>query len=215
MNTQPILAFDCACVGGSVALRVGTTTTTHRLSQTKEAAELIPGIDALLNANGVAYSMLGSIITTVGPGSFTGVRIGLATLHGLALAHPIPVKTITTLGAMAWAVAQKSDAPHEFYTALRAGKGEVYAQRFTITDANPLAIADITLMPENFTAWNAPCYGNHLAPEDAHYLHGPDAATLCAIAEHLPTTTLAHALPIYIRPPDAIAAAPLAWLRVN
>jgi tRNA threonylcarbamoyladenosine biosynthesis protein TsaB len=222
MNTKSILAFDCACVGGTVALRVGDVTTALHLTQGKEAAELISTIDGLLNSHGVAYASLAAIVSTVGPGSFTGVRIGLAALHGLALAHPVPIKTITTLEAMAWAVARLPDAPSAFHIALRAGKGEVYAQKFSLNItpappqgewALPSALNAIELHPETFTAWDAPCYGNHLAPTDAHHLPGPDAAVLCAIADHLPTTTLAEALPVYIRPPDAIAAQPLPWLR--
>jgi tRNA threonylcarbamoyladenosine biosynthesis protein TsaB len=215
MNTKPILAFDCACVGGSVALHVGGVSHTHLLGQTKEAAELIPAIDALMKAHGVAYSALAAIITTVGPGSFTGVRIGLAALHGLALAHPTTIKTLTTLEAMAWAVTQNANAPRDFYIALRAGKGEVYAQKFQLSGNTPSASSDITLVPETFTAWDAPCYGNHLNAEDACFIHGPEAAVLCAIAQHLPTTTLAEAMPLYIRPPDAIAAAPYAWLQAK
>ncbi len=215
MNTKPILAFDCACVGGSVTLHVSGISHTHRLSQTKEAAELIPAIDALMKAHGVAYSALAALVTTVGPGSFTGVRIGLAALHGLALAHPTAIKTVTTLEAMAWAVSLQTHAPADFFIALRAGKGEVYAQRFQRSDNTPITSGDITLVPETFTAWDAPCFGNHLPTEDAFFLHGPDAAVLCAIAEHLPTTTLANAMPLYIRPPDAIAAAPYAWLQAK
>ena len=215
MSNQPILAFDCACVGGSVALRAGGNTVSQRLSQTKEAAELVAAIDGLLKANDVAYPSLAAIITTVGPGSFTGVRIGLAALHGLALANNTPIKTLTTLEAMAWAVSLMPNAPADFHIALRAGKGELYAQRFAVSNAKPTASGDITLVPETFTAWGSPCYGNHLSAEDLCFIHGPDATILCTIADTLPATTLANALPIYIRPPDAIAAAPLPWLQAN
>jgi tRNA threonylcarbamoyladenosine biosynthesis protein TsaB len=212
MSNQPILAFDCACVGGSVALMSGGHTRIHTLSQTKEAAELVPAIDALMKAANLEYQALGGIITTIGPGSFTGVRIGLATLHGLALAHSTPIKTVSTLEAMAWAVAQAAHAPSAITVALRAGKGELYTQRFSLTHGTPAKAEEITLKPENFAAWDAPCYGNHLPMQDANHLHGPNAEILCAIAEQLPVTTLASALPLYVRPPDAVAPAPYAWL---
>lgn len=202
-------------MGGSVALMSDGNTRTHALDQTKEAAQLVPAIDALMKAANLDYQALAGIITTIGPGSFTGVRIGLATLHGLALAHPTPITTLTTLAAMAWAVAQTTHAPNEFHIALRAGKGEIYTQRFCLINSMPTADDAITLKPEQFAAWDAPCFGNHLAIEDTHYLHGPDAAILCAIATLLPETALSQALPLYIRPPDAIAAAPYAWLATN
>lgn len=212
MHDQPILAFDCACVGGSVALRVGGHTHAARIEQSTEAAQLIPTMDALMRSHGVAYADLGAMISTVGPGSFTGVRIGLAALHGLALAHPTPIKTLSTLEAMAWAIARRADAPTRFYTALRAGKGELYTQCFEVLGGAPVAAGEITLMPETTLVWDAPCFGNHLAPEDVAYLR-PDAAILCEIAAYLPIRPLAEALPLYIRPPDAIAPAPHAWLR--
>jgi tRNA threonylcarbamoyl adenosine modification protein YeaZ len=215
MSNQPILAFDCACVGGSVALMGGGHTRHHDLDQTKEAAQLVPAIDKLMKTAGIHYGKLGAIITTIGPGSFTGVRIGLATLHGLGLAHPTPIKTLSTLQAMAWAVALSADAPGAFYIALRAGKDELYAQRFHLANGTPAEVDEITLTPENFAAWGAPCFGNHLPTDSANYLHGPNAAMLCAIAEQLPLTKLANALPLYIRRPDAIAPAPYAWLTAN
>ena len=215
MSTQPILAYDCACVGGSVALMVRGNTTHRTIGQTAQAAELIPAIDALLREAGIDYRNLSAIVTTVGPGSFTGVRIGLAALHGLALANGTPIKTLTTLEALAWAVAAGVNAPALFFVALRAGKGEIYAQAFTTQHDIPSAAGDIALYPEDHHAWEAPCFGNHLAVDAPFYLPGPDATILCAIAAHIPTTTLDQALPIYIRPPDAIAPAPHAWLSAN
>ncbi len=217
MTTQPILAFDCATSGASIALMHRGDIATRTIGQTAQAAELVPAIDGLLRAAGLAYAELGGIVTTVGPGSFTGVRIGLATVHGLVLAHATPLKTLSTLEAMAWAIAMRAEAPGEFIISLRAGKGEIYAQRFQLDRAQektlrPIAIGEIALHPETRAEWDAPCFGNQLAPDDANYIAGPDAATLCTIAHHLPTTSLADALPLYIRPPDALPPAPLSWL---
>ncbi|MFZ4540377.1 MAG: tRNA (adenosine(37)-N6)-threonylcarbamoyltransferase complex dimerization subunit type 1 TsaB [Rickettsiales bacterium] len=241
MSTQSILAFDCACIGGSVTLRANGNSTSRLVGQTKEAAELIPAINGLLKGAGVAYASLGAIITTVGPGSFTGVRIGLAALHGLVLAHQTPIKAVTTLEAMAWAVALMDSPPAQFYIAIRAGKGELYTQKFTLhplpvipaeagihlsteqadssfrwnDELKVVADCDIALLPETHIAWDAPCFGNHLPATDAHHLHGPDATALVRVADRLPTATLAEALPVYIRPPDAVVGAPMPWLVQN
>ena len=215
MSTQPILAFDCATVGASIALRVQGNTHPRQMGQTAQAAELLPAIASLMEETGVNFAQLASIVTTIGPGSFTGVRIGLAALHGLVLVHATPVKTLTTLDAMAWAVARMPTAPHAFWVALRAGKAEVYAQKFSALAGVPAALDEIALMPENFTAWDAPCYANHLTADDPCFIRGPDAAILCAIAEYLPIAPLAEALPLYIRAPDAVIGAPHAWLKAN
>ena len=215
MSQQPILAYDCACVGASIALSTLAGITTRTIGQTAQAAELIPAIDGLMKEASIAYGALSAIVTTVGPGSFTGVRIGLAALHGFVLVNNTPLKTLTTLEAMAWAVSLKPNAPQEFYTALRAGKGEIYAQKFNLLNSAPKAMNDITLHPETKTEWDAPLFSNHIDSADAHYISGPDASVLCQIADKLPTTSLSDALPIYIRPPDALPPAPLAWLQAN
>ena len=204
MSTKPILAFDSATTGASIALMANGTITTRAIGQTEQAAQLVPAIDGLLNEAGVTYRDLGCIVSTIGPGSFTGVRIGLAALHGFVLVNATPIKTITTLEAMAWQV----NVSHEVYITLRAGKGELYAQRFNQTEA----LCEIILVPETKTDWDAPCFGNHLSETDANYIAGPDASVLCRIADALPTTSLAEAMPLYIRPPDAIVGAPHAWL---
>ena len=64
-------------------------------------AELIfPRIEALLTRNGVAYDQLTRIAVTTGPGSFTGLRIGLSAARGLGLARHIPVIGIPSLLAI-------------------------------------------------------------------------------------------------------------------
>ena len=207
MSTKPILAFDTATTGASIALMVNGTIATRAIGQTEQAAQLIPSIDSLLKDANISYRDLGCIVTTIGPGSFTGVRIGLAALHGFVLVNKTPLKLITTLEAMAWQVKSTDD----FYIALRAGKGEVYAQRFNRTNTS----SDITLYPEGKTDWHAPCFGNHLPADNDHFIAGPDATILCTIAEHLPTMALTDAMPLYIRPPDAVIGAPPAWLTAH
>jgi tRNA threonylcarbamoyladenosine biosynthesis protein TsaB len=215
MNTKPILAYDCACVGASIALLTQSTMHIRSIEQTNQATLLVPTIDALLSDHGLDYSELDCIVSTVGPGSFTGVRIGLAALHGFVLVSNAPIKLLTTLEAVAWQVATKGYAPKKYYVALRAGKGEVYAQKFICNAHIPVAIDDTFLAPETKTDWDLPCFGNAVYAKSGNFISGPDATVMCDIAAQLPAATLADAAPLYIRAPDAIAAAPHPWLRTN
>lgn len=71
--------------------------------RSKQAEELIPLIDRVLLASGASMKDIQEIGCIVGPGSFTGIRIGLACAKGLQIAGDIPVIGINALEVMAWA----------------------------------------------------------------------------------------------------------------
>ena len=88
-------------------------------------AELIfTRIGELLAGNGVGYPDLTRVVTTTGPGSFTGLRIGLSAARGLALARSIPVIGVPSLLALSLAV------PGPSTVLLDARRGEAYFQSF-------------------------------------------------------------------------------------
>lgn len=211
MKKKPILAFDCALVGASVTVLADGRVYQRNLPQSRQAAELVPAIEQCMHEANATYAELGAIISTNGPGSFTGLRIGLAALHGLALVAQVPVKILSTLEALAWQVSART-ANEAFITAIQAGKGEVAAQAFRMVGDSPVADGSVYLVPQTYDAWPLPCYGNHLLPEDTQYIAGVDTAHLCAIEAALPVVAVTEAVPFYIRPPDAAIPKPFAWL---
>ena len=98
-----ILAFDTALSGVSVGFVSRETKLISRQVDTArgQATLLIPVIDEVLTEAGCDYKDLDLIVSTVGPGSFTGLRIGLCTARVLALSLEKPVITMTTLDMMA------------------------------------------------------------------------------------------------------------------
>jgi tRNA threonylcarbamoyladenosine biosynthesis protein TsaB len=96
-----VLAFDCAISGLAVAVvRDGVGLAEHREEGRGQAATLLPAIAATLQDAGIDRRALSLIAVTVGPGSFTGVRVGLAAARGLALALDVPLAGITTTTAL-------------------------------------------------------------------------------------------------------------------
>jgi len=96
-----VLAFDCAVTGLAVAVvRDGAVLASHRAEGRDQAATLLPAIAATLEQSGVARHGLSLIAVTVGPGSFTGVRVGLATARGLSVALNVPLAGITTTATL-------------------------------------------------------------------------------------------------------------------
>ena len=96
-----VLAFDCAINGLSVALvRDGTPLARHREDGRGQAATLLPAIARLMREAGVERRALSLIAVTVGPGSFTGVRVGLAAARGLSVALDVPLAGLATTAAL-------------------------------------------------------------------------------------------------------------------
>jgi tRNA threonylcarbamoyladenosine biosynthesis protein TsaB len=90
------------------------------------AERLMPMIEALLAETGVDFTDLDRLAVTVGPGSFTGVRVGIAAARGLALALDIPAVGVNSLEALALPVARRKSAG-SVVAALDAKRGEIYA----------------------------------------------------------------------------------------
>jgi len=120
-----LLAIETATRRQSVALLAEQTV----LARSEEDAEgshakkLIPAIDRLLAANKLALRDLGGLAVSIGPGSFTGLRVGLATMLAFRSVTGLPLAAVPTLEAMAWNVRGAAEAVCPM---LRARTGELY-----------------------------------------------------------------------------------------
>ena len=100
---------------------------------------LLPAIDALLRRAGVEVAALGAFAVGVGPGSFTGLRVGIATVKGLAFGSGARVAAVGTLAALALRAPRTRDP---IVAVLDARRGEVYAASFR-RDGEELEPADL------------------------------------------------------------------------
>jgi len=89
------------------------------------SAQLVPQIAALLENHGYRKSDLAAFAVVSGPGSFTGLRVGLAAIKALAEALQKPIAAISLLEAVAWSTAHVA-ASGQVLAALDAGRGDVY-----------------------------------------------------------------------------------------
>ena len=124
-----VLAIDTAAPRLQLALLRAdgvVDTSIDELAQ-GHAELLFPRLAALLARNGVAYADLTRIAVTTGPGSFTGLRIGLSAARGLGLALAIPVLGIPSLLAISLSAA----AGRPVVVLLDARREEAYFQRFS------------------------------------------------------------------------------------
>jgi len=202
-----ILAIDTATAACSAALIDGGEV---RLAASEavgrgHAERLVPMVEALLReAGGVVPD---AILVDCGPGSFTGVRVGLAAAIGMGMGWGVPVRGCSSMALVA--AAHFAADPHleACAVALTGGHGELFVQRFA---ARPFAaIGDLVSLP--------PAEAARVTPEQV--VAGSGAAVLVEARGHgeaveaLPDAASAALLPsafaalpprpIYGRPPDA------------
>jgi tRNA threonylcarbamoyladenosine biosynthesis protein TsaB len=124
-----VLGIETSTMQGGVSL-VGEAGLLSEYTLNVEATHserLLPTIDRVLQDAGVSLNALHGIAVSIGPGSFTGLRIGLSTVKGLAYATGLPVVSVPTLEALAWTLPW---AKWDICPVLDARKQEVYAAVF-------------------------------------------------------------------------------------
>jgi tRNA threonylcarbamoyladenosine biosynthesis protein TsaB len=155
-----VLGIDTCGSTGSIALGRLENGVVGLLAQTELAgktysAQLVPGVQALLTEQSLDVSALGAIVVVNGPGSFTGVRIGVSSAKGLAEALETPLLAVSRLAVLAWKANVAS-------AVIDAGRGEFYflngAREFllaaadvSLVDASDLAVCEpgaLRIFPE-------------------------------------------------------------------
>jgi tRNA threonylcarbamoyladenosine biosynthesis protein TsaB len=127
--TAPLLlAVETATAAPSVALwRGGELLAEHAADPGRATAEaLLPAIDALLAVARLDLAAVEGFAVSIGPGSFTGLRIGVATVKGLAFGTARQVLPVSTLAALA----AHANGPDPVAAVLDARRGEIYAAGF-------------------------------------------------------------------------------------
>ena len=204
----------------------------RRPGRSNHAEGLLPLIEEVLDGAGTAFTGLALLGVAVGPGSFTGLRIGISTAKGLAYGSDIPVVGVRTLEASAYRVPVEEDAVF-VCPMIDARKGEVYAALFRRTAADfECLIEDSLAAPEAmvgrvesvaagsclYLGSGAQAYADVITRCGAGRARVSDgtgyasvAAAVASLAEvgyvAAPETAAASLAPRYIRPPDAVASA--------
>lgn len=144
---QIVLAIESAISGGSVSLLRNGIEIANWIgtSNVSKAEDLLVNIDELLTKNKVQSKELNLIAVSAGPGSFTGIRIGIATALGLKAGLGIPMSSESALKAMAFA--QSTDA--RIITAIPMGRSAVCLQTFQKTNEHMIAVDEPSTMAED------------------------------------------------------------------
>ncbi|MBE6669589.1 MAG: tRNA (adenosine(37)-N6)-threonylcarbamoyltransferase complex dimerization subunit type 1 TsaB [Ruminococcaceae bacterium] len=141
-----ILSMDTTADTVSVALCEDKTIISSFSGNLKRthSSTLLPLIDAVLNYSGIGCDKIDMLAVTVGPGSFTGLRIGVATAKGLAFGNNIPTVGVSSLLALAYNFKDREGAL--VCPSLNARRNEVYFALFRIVDGKPMRLTDDSSM---------------------------------------------------------------------
>ena len=190
-----ILAFDTATEIATSALVADGEVLGERVSR---AVTLLEDVDALLRQGGARPGDLDALAVGVGPGSFTGVRVGLATARGLALALDLPIAGVSTLAALA------AGAPGAT-PVIDARRREVFVLQ---GEPRVLAPTDVKLAPGTVCVGNGALrYRTILesaraeVPPDTDDRHVPRARFHAQLARDFGPAEAVE--PLYLRLPDA------------
>jgi tRNA threonylcarbamoyladenosine biosynthesis protein TsaB len=228
-----VLAFDTATRATAVALcDLGAGACFQRRddpppgARPGHAARLLELVAAAMADAGVGWDRIDRLAVGVGPGTFTGLRIGIATAHALARARAIPLVGVSTLESLALGGA-RSRSTNAVAAVIDARRGEVFAAVWTIAGSSPARLGErllepVAIAPEALAAELASLGPAVLAvgdgavefrlalersgaviPEDGAEVHRVTAISHCELAEELRAGAPEDVAPSYLRLPDA------------
>lgn len=173
-----VLAIDTCGTSGSIALARPENAEAMLLAQAELAgktysAQLVPAVSDLLSAQSLSVRDLQAIVVVNGPGSFTGIRIGVSSAKGFAEALSIPLVAVSRLAVLAWKAGRNS-------AALDAGRSEFYFR-----DGSSEFLLAAKHAPELIPKGIAVCEPSSLvAFPDAILIYPPTAADALQFAAH-------------------------------
>jgi tRNA threonylcarbamoyladenosine biosynthesis protein TsaB len=190
----------------------------ERLSERPgHASELMPAVAGCLERAGIAWADVDAIAVGVGPGTFTGLRIGVTTARALASAHGAEIRPVSSLAALAAGMDAPDGVPRlavidarrgEVFAALYEGDEQVWepfaaapealAERLREAVVRPFAAGDGTVRFRDVLE----AAGAEIPPDDsrAHVVRG---IAVCKLAEAVDPVPVEAVLPDYLRLPDA------------
>ena len=204
-----LLALDTATPAVTVALHDGTdvVAASSQVDARRHGELLLPAVDRVLAEAGTRLDAVTGIVVGIGPGPYTGLRVGLMTADTFGLALGVPVHGVCTLDGLAYA----ADVPEgPFVVATDARRKEVYWARYSdsrtrVTEPSVDRPADIADQVAGLPAVGA---GALLYPDTFPSAHAPEHVSAAALAS-LAAERLAAGIelpaprPLYLRRPDA------------
>lgn len=224
-----ILAIDTATEACSVALQVEDQIQSHfEICPQQHSQRILPMVDDILSKAGAQLAEMNGLAFGRGPGSFTGVRIGIGIAQGLGFGVGIPLIPISNLQIIAQGAARRFPQHSRIAVAIDARMNEVYFAEYTLVNGLVEAVTEESVLsPQALvehlqnradtllavgTGWQAyhevfsPLFTGNLlvsAPSEDESVHLPNAVDMLPLAQQMFAAGLAvsatEAEPVYVR----------------
>jgi tRNA threonylcarbamoyladenosine biosynthesis protein TsaB len=233
-----LLAFDTATPATAVAWQSAASERALEArddpptgQRPRHTSCLLPLVAELLDRSGTSFKQLERIAVGIGPGSFTGLRIGIATARALGQGLEIPLVGVSTLESLAVYVEQvyphRQGRPPAVVSVLDARRGEVFAAGWSLTASGraplfgirvlrPVELAELLATSERLAPDRTLAVGDGALafrdilessgvaiPDDGSECHRVTASAHCRLAWSLPACHPNDVHPYYVRLPDA------------
>jgi len=222
MSAPLVLAIESATarVGCAIGTTEGVLASTHSARGRRHAESLVPQIQFIVEQAGVAVSDIEMVAVDVGPGLYTGLRVGITTARAMAHTLAVPMISVTSLEAIAHAAGGVGDIA----VAVDAKRGEVFHSTFSVDDVGsfsgtepavsaPEELAEflsarpgVRVVGDGAIAYRSVFAGRGLSVGGSETAHpSPDAVLRLAMSRLDAAVAPSAIEPLYLRRPDAVA----------
>lgn len=202
-----VLGIESATARAGVAIGTadGVIASAEVTRGPRHAEILVPAVKFVCEQAGIELSEVTAIAVDIGPGLFTGLRVGIATANGLAQALGIPMIGVSSLDLLAHPMRHTAT---DIVSVIDARRSEVYAARYGVTDNELKRVMEPTVLPPDDLVAQLTATPDVIVVGDTLADHGavfalPSAQTLVEIAVTRNPVDPSAIAPLYLRKSDA------------
>jgi len=165
LDKTPILAIETSqsCCGACVYFDDSKFFEMNIKHKNSHAEKIYEIIDTVINSSNISLKEIGVVAVSSGPGSFTGLRIGISAAKGIAFGASLPIIAVPTFKAFAFQIANTLKDDTEFIIANKVNSDEVYFAQFKVKDNNYIFTRDLQILKASDGISfedDCPVYGN-------------------------------------------------------
>lgn len=202
MNSKPVLAIETSQTLCSVCVYFDDTKffTAGMNLKNAHAEKIFDIIDVVIKTSGISFGKLGAVAVSSGPGSFTGLRIGMSAAKGIAYGAKLPVIPVPTFEALALQISSLLVQDSEFIIANKVNNEELYFARFKVCGNSFIFTQNLAIIKKEDLKTDIPgvaVFGNF---SGSNNLNAPDSFFVAKLSKEITPVLNFDALePNYIK----------------